>query len=39
MKTICGIDCSGCGFKDNCKGCEETNIKLKKKIVIGSMDL
>lgn len=25
MKTICGIDCSGCGFKDNCKGCEETN--------------
>lgn len=25
MKTICGIDCSGCGFKDNCKGCAETN--------------
>ncbi len=25
MKTICGIDCSGCGFKSNCKGCMETN--------------
>ena len=25
MKTICGIDCSGCGFIDNCKGCTETN--------------
>lgn len=25
MKTICGIDCSGCGFRDNCKGCTETN--------------
>ncbi len=25
MKTICGIDCSGCGFKNNCKGCLETS--------------
>jgi len=25
MKTICGIDCRGCGFKDSCNGCEETN--------------
>lgn len=25
MNTICGIDCGGCGFKDNCKGCAETN--------------
>ena len=25
MKTICGIDCSGCGLKDNCKGCFATN--------------
>lgn len=25
MKTICGIDCSGCGRKETCKGCEETN--------------
>ena len=25
MKTICGIDCGGCGFRDNCKGCLETN--------------
>lgn len=25
MKTICGIDCSECGFKGNCKGCTETN--------------
>lgn len=25
MKTICGIDCSSCDFKDNCKGCTETN--------------
>ena len=24
MKTICGIDCSECGFKDSCKGCTET---------------
>lgn len=25
MKTICGIDCSGCGMKEICKGCAETN--------------
>ncbi len=25
MKTICGIDCNICAFKDNCKGCTETN--------------
>lgn len=25
MKTICGIDCGGCAFKDNCKGCRETD--------------
>ena len=25
MKTICGIDCSGCSFKGSCKGCTETN--------------
>ena len=25
MKTICGIDCSGCSRKDSCKGCAETN--------------
>ena len=25
MKTICGIDCNGCGFKANCKGCMETS--------------
>lgn len=25
MKTICGIDCVGCGLKEDCKGCEETN--------------
>ena len=25
MKTICGIDCSGCGFTDRCKGCQETD--------------
>lgn len=25
MKTICGIDCSRCAFKDACKGCAETN--------------
>ena len=25
MKTICGIDCTGCGFRETCKGCEETN--------------
>lgn len=25
MKTICGIDCGGCSFKDNCKGCLETD--------------
>ena len=24
MKTICGIDCSGCSFYANCKGCIET---------------
>lgn len=25
MKTICGIDCSECGLKANCGGCEATN--------------
>ena len=25
MKTICGIDCSVCGFKDKCNGCLETD--------------
>ena len=25
MKTICGIECGGCNFKDNCKGCLETD--------------
>ena len=25
MKTICGIDCGGCSFKDSCKGCTETD--------------
>lgn len=25
MKTICGIDCIGCGWKESCKGCAETN--------------
>lgn len=25
MKTICGIDCTGCGWKEICKGCTETN--------------
>ena len=25
MKTICGIDCSGCSFHGNCKGCIETD--------------
>lgn len=25
MRTICGIDCAKCTFKDNCKGCMETN--------------
>ena len=25
MKTICGIECSACNFKNNCKGCSETD--------------
>ena len=25
MKTICGIDCTGCRWKEHCKGCLETN--------------
>ena len=25
MKTICGIDCSQCGFRNECGGCVETN--------------
>ena len=25
MKTICGIDCRKCTFKDRCEGCLETN--------------
>lgn len=24
MKTLCGMDCIGCGWKENCKGCVET---------------
>lgn len=24
MKTICGIDCAGCRWKETCKGCAET---------------
>ena len=27
MKTICGIDCGGCGFQANCGGCAETGGK------------
>lgn len=25
MKTICKTDCAGCGLKERCKGCAETN--------------
>lgn len=25
MRTICGIDCAGCNWKEACKGCAETN--------------
>ena len=25
MKTICGIDCAGCGWKETCNGCVKTN--------------
>lgn len=25
MKTICGADCSECGFMENCGGCKATN--------------
>ena len=28
MKTICGNDCRECTFKDNCKGCVETNGRI-----------
>lgn len=24
-ETICGIDCSGCSFKENCGGCSATS--------------
>ena len=24
-ETICGIDCGGCSFKENCGGCSATN--------------
>lgn len=24
MSTICGVECNGCGFAANCKGCMET---------------
>ena len=24
MKTICGIDCAGCGWAETCKGCAQT---------------
>ncbi len=27
MKTICGIDCTGCGFSSTCKGCAATGGK------------
>lgn len=27
MKTICGIDCTGCGFSSVCKGCAATGGK------------
>ncbi len=25
MKTLCGLDCSECGLKNECRGCTETN--------------
>ncbi len=25
METLCGLDCNGCGLKDSCGGCVETN--------------
>lgn len=25
MKTLCGVDCSGCGLKESCNGCAKTN--------------
>ncbi len=25
MKTICGIDCTECGWKESCEGCSETD--------------
>ncbi len=25
MSSLCGADCEKCAFKDNCKGCEETD--------------
>lgn len=25
MKTICGIDCGGCAFRESCGGCAETS--------------
>lgn len=27
MKTLCGADCGICSFKDNCKGCVETDCR------------
>ena len=27
MKTICGIDCTGCSFSSTCKGCAATGGK------------
>lgn len=27
MKTVCGLDCCDCGFKDKCSGCNETNAR------------
>lgn len=27
MKTLCGLDCSECGFRNECKGCTETKGK------------
>ena len=25
VSSICGIDCTQCGFRDSCNGCEETD--------------
>lgn len=37
MNTICGCSCDGCGFKDTCGGCAETDGKpFGKKCMISS---